>query len=160
MKRRIVLYPSAVLGRRSDTVTSDVERVVQDLKDTLEAAHGAGLSAIQIGVPLRVMVLATPFGPQELINPEIISLGGELRRVPEGCLSLPGVWESVERYSEVRVMALSGEYPVTLDLKDYEGFPLAQAFQHEYEHFNGITMADKVSNERKAEMRKAVLSLW
>lgn len=144
MKRSILIWPSAQLQDVSLPVTVEFSQseefrdLVRDMFETMYAAGGVGLSAIQIGVPLRLFVMdksgSNATAPHTFINPLIVDLFDEPALVQEGCLSLPGIYEKVERYSEVLLSHTSKDgVPLTTQLDALE----AQIVQHECEHLNG-----------------------
>ena len=108
--------------------------LLDDLKETLEEAHGAGLAAPQVGILRRaVIVMNENFEPIELINPEIIAQKGEQNGL-EGCLSVPGMWGYVKRPEWVRVRA----YDRNGKEFEVEGTGMtARCFCHEIEHLDG-----------------------
>jgi len=102
--RRILLYPSKELVEKSTVVTdfTEAQSVVEDLKDTLNVAGGVGLSAPQIGIHTRVIFVNTPEFSGEMINPVIVETSDAVS-MSEGCLSFPGIFENIDRYSKVKV---------------------------------------------------------
>jgi peptide deformylase len=162
----ILKYPHPVLRKRSEAVSQinqEVEKLIEDMRETMYEAGGIGLAACQVGVPQRVIVLdVSPMDPQHgffaLINPEIISEEGEIDH-EEGCLSVPDCLEKVKRKEKVCVRGLSPEGR-KMEIKG-EGI-LAIAIQHEIDHINGILILDRVSrlkreiyrNKLKKEKRK------
>lgn len=137
-------------------VTDDVRRLIADMFDTMYAEEGVGLAAPQVGVTDRIIVVDPrddEVEPFALINPEIVHFDDEVVRDEEGCLSIPGLKEIVERPAAVRVEATSidGE-PVAIDA---EGL-LARILQHEVDHLDGILFLDRVS----ALKRKLLLNRW
>jgi peptide deformylase len=149
----IVKYPHRILKKRSETVIEidgEVERLIQDMKETMYMAGGVGLAACQVGIPRRVIVLdVSPIDPQHsffaLINPEIISEEGEIDH-EEGCLSVPDCVEKVKRKERVCVKGLSPQ-GVETEIKG-DGI-LAIALQHEIDHTNGILILDRVSRLKR-----------
>jgi len=162
----IVKYPHSILKKRSETVEKidgEVEKLIQDMKETMYTAGGVGLAACQVGISRKVIVLdVSPIDPQHsffaLINPEIISEEGEIDH-EEGCLSVPDCLETVRRKERVCVKGLSSQ-GTQMEIKG-EGI-LAIALQHEIDHTNGILILDRVSrlkreiyrNKLKKEKRK------
>ena len=141
--RNIVKDGDPVLRKRCREVTSFDERLhvlLDDMKETLELANGAGLAAPQVGILKRVALVSVDEDFFELINPEIIAVEGE-QTDPEGCLSIPGVCGTVSRPYKVTVKAQDR------DGKEFtatgEGL-LARAFCHELDHLDGILFKDKV----------------
>jgi len=126
--------------------------LLKDMWATMAAARGVGLAAPQIGLTLRLAVIdVKPEGKSQrlvLINPEIVSLEGELND-EEGCLSLPGVYHKLRRCSRARVRALD-EHGVSRELTG-EGL-LARAFQHEIDHLDGKLYVDRLSFEERLKV--------
>jgi peptide deformylase len=149
----ILEYPDKRLREKAlsvDVVTADIQRLIDDMAETMYAAPGVGLAATQVGVLLRIFVIdcAHDEEPSDLkvfINPEILSTEGELVW-QEGCLSFPGINESVERAAKVRVRALdrSGH----LFEVEAEGL-MSVAIQHETEHLDGKLMIDHLGPVKK-----------
>lgn len=136
------------VARPVPKITKQVRTLIENMVDTLHDAEGVGLAAPQVGVSQRVVVVDVGGGIFELVNPEITeSTGSETSA--EGCLSIPGMWGDVERFTSVTVTGLdrNGE-PVTLH---GDGL-LARALQHEIDHLEGILFierAQSVYRERK-----------
>jgi len=159
----ILLWPDERLAKASkpvERVDEEVRRLVSDMFETMHAAEGVGLAAPQIGIHQRVVVLdvrprlpdSSPFA---LINPRIVQKEGN-QLFEEGCLSLPGEFEAVERAAFVRVEFLNeqGE-PQVLDC---EGF-LAVAVQHEMDHLDGVVFVDRVSSLKRELIHKRMKRL-
>jgi len=153
--RQIRTVPDPVLrqkARRVKSIDASLKKLIQDMHETLEAAHGAGLAASQVGVPLRLMVLSLPVKdkPDEkycFINPEIVKRTGE-RVVKEGCLSIPGYIGEIKRSEQVRIKGLD-ETGKEIKLRA-EGL-LAQACEHEIDHLNGVLYVDHLESQDKLE---------
>jgi peptide deformylase len=148
MLRPIVRYGSASLheqARPVEAVTADIERLVDDMVDTMYAAPGIGLAAPQIGVPLRICVIDLSAGKRggellTLINPEFVEREG-MQLEEEGCLSLPGFNATVPRpvHAVVRALDRSGRQ------RTVEGTGLlARALQHEIDHLDGRLFLDRL----------------
>jgi peptide deformylase len=122
------------------SITPNIIKLLDNMKDTMYEANGVGLAAPQIGVSKRVVVIDVGEGLLELLNPEIIAMNGE-EIDTEGCLSIPGVQGEVKRAAEVTVKALNREG------KEFEikgtGL-LARALQHEIDHLEGILFVDRL----------------
>jgi len=130
-------------AKRVRRIDPSIDRLIDDMIDTMRAAPGVGLAAPQIGVSLRVVVIETPEdGLMALINPEVVKRSGE-RRLMEGCLSVPGYQAEITRSRQVTVKALSREGK-EVRLKAVDSL-LAQALEHEIDHINGILYIDHLS---------------
>ncbi|MFO7296986.1 MAG: peptide deformylase [Pseudomonadota bacterium] len=153
-KRSIVTLPDPILrqvSRPVERVDDDVRELVEDMFETMYAAPGVGLAAVQVGVPLRVIVLdAAEEGeerrPLAMINPEILSFSEEKRVYEEGCLSIPEVRVEIERPASVHVRFLDLEGRQQ-ELKA-DGL-LATAIQHEIDHLNGRLIIDYLSRLKR-----------
>lgn len=138
----IVKIGDQVLREKAKTVfsiTNNIIKLLENMKDTMYEAKGVGLAAPQIGVSKRVVVIDAGEGLLELINPEIIWANGEETDV-EGCLSIPGIQGEVKRAAEVKVKALD-RYGQEFEVAG-TGL-LARALQHELDHLEGILFVDK-----------------
>ena len=165
MIREIRLWPDPVLRRRAlpvEAVDASVRALVNDMFETMYAAPGVGLAAPQIGVLQRVLVLDTrprqpEVQPVAMINPRIVSTEGGLSVYREGCLSIPGEAEDVERPAIVTVEFLDVEGQV--QRLQCEGL-LATAAQHEIDHLDGklyvdfLPLLQRLSMRRRAKRRK------
>jgi peptide deformylase len=149
MVRQIVKYPDPVLQRPSEPVSEfneELRTLVDDMFESMYAAHGIGLAAPQVGISKRLTVIDLSFQktPEEklvLINPEIIYREGK-QYGDEGCLSLPDIHEKVSRAAKVKVRAqdVEGKW------FEIEGDELlARAFQHEIDHLDGVLFIFRVS---------------
>ncbi|MEX0751091.1 MAG: peptide deformylase [Dehalococcoidia bacterium] len=127
-------------AKRVKKIDASIQRLIDDMIDTMRAAPGIGLAAPQIGVSLRVIVIETPDdGLLPLINAEIVKHSGE-RRLMEGCLSVPGYQAEINRSKQVTVKALDREGK-EVRIKAVDSL-LAQALEHEIDHINGILYID------------------
>jgi peptide deformylase len=137
-------------------ITPELRRLIADMFDTMYAEEGVGLAAPQVGVTDRVIVVdphddeTEPFA---LINPEILDASKETEKNEEGCLSIPGVRDMVERSMRVRVRGLSEDGEVKEF--DAEGL-LSRILQHEVDHLDGILFFDRVGPLK----RKLLLAKW
>ena len=141
--RNIVKDGDPVLRKKCREVTEFNERLhvlLDDMKETLIWANGAGLAAPQVGVLKRVAIVSVDDIFYELINPKIIKTEGE-ETSPEGCLSLPGICGTVSRPYKVTVRA-QDRFGKTFTASG-EGL-LARAFCHEIDHLDGILFEDKI----------------
>ena len=124
--------------RPVDKITPRTIQLLDDMIETMRAADGVGLAAPQVGILRRIVVIETPEGLFELINPKIIAFSGE-QESEEGCLSIPGRWGITRRPMHVTVRAMNrkGE---TVDITG-SGL-LAKAFCHELDHLDGKLYTD------------------
>jgi len=157
---QVKTFPDKVLRIKAEPVTNiddSLNKLLDDMVDTMHESKGVGLAAPQVGVSKRVIVVDTSVGEDsemiyKLINPEIISEARE-QLGEEGCLSVPGEYENVRRADQVTLKAMN------LDGDTYtieaEGF-LARVFQHEIDHLNGILFIDKLPSYKKDTLKKSI----
>jgi peptide deformylase len=163
MVREILIWPDPVLKQKARPVTKvddQVRALVKDMFETMYAAEGVGLAAPQVGILQRIIVLDTRHQqpesrPLAMINPEFVALEGETTYT-EGCLSIPGEAEDVDRaaVATVRYLDENGEAQ-TLRC---DGL-LAIAVQHETDHLDGIVFVDHVSTLKRELARKRMKKL-
>lgn len=146
-KLPIITIPDPILRKISDPVErvdAEVKRLVDDMLETMYAAPGIGLAAIQVGVPRRIVVIDAADDGEEkkplvMVNPELVALGQKTRLYEEGCLSIPDVRVEIERPETVTVRYIDR------DGKNQElaadGL-LATAIQHELDHLDGQLIID------------------
>ncbi|MCL6249587.1 peptide deformylase [Altererythrobacter sp. KTW20L] len=154
-----------------DTFDDQLKTLVDDMFETMYAAHGIGLAAIQVGIPLRVLVIdlqpddpdaepeecdhdgthhhhqPTKREPQIFINPEILDPSAETKSYQEGCLSVPDIYADVERPSACRVrwQDLQGnQHEQEMDEL------MAVCIQHEMDHLNGVLFIDHLSRLKRS----------
>jgi peptide deformylase len=150
----IITLPDPLLRQVSkpvERIDDALRRLIDDMFETMYAAPGVGLAAVQVGVPLRVIVLDASAKEEErqpicMINPEIVSLGQETRVYEEGCLSIPEVRVEIERPSSVTVRYLDREGKAQELAAD--GL-LATAIQHELDHLDGRLIIDFLSKLKR-----------
>ena len=158
----ILRYPDARLHKVASPVSSvddRIRRLVQDLADTMYAAPGIGLAATQVDVHERVIVIDTSEDKNDLlvlINPEIVASGGEKKTYEEGCLSVPGIYDDIERPGRIIVRALNvrGE---TFEL-EAEGL-LAVCIQHEMDHLQGKVFVQYLSRLKQSRIKSKMAKL-
>ena len=153
-KLPIVTLPDPILRKISepvDTVDGDIRRLMDDMLETMYAAPGVGLAAIQVGVPKRIIVLdvagedETP-QPLAMANPEIVRLSDATRLYEEGCLSIPDVRVEIERPAALTVGYVDREGK--RQEIEAEGL-LATALQHEINHLDGKLIIDFLSRLKR-----------
>jgi peptide deformylase len=141
-------------ARRVSQVDRTLQKLIDDMIETMRKAPGVGLAAPQVGVPLRLAVIEVEDKITVLINPEIVKSSGEMD-VDEGCLSVPGFWGRVNRAERVSVKGLDRNGK-ELRIRDAEGL-FAQALQHEIDHLDGHLYVDRLlpdSFQRSEPLRK------
>lgn len=153
-KLPIITLPDPLLRQASSPipkVDDAVRKLIDDMLETMYAAPGIGLAAVQVAVPRRLIVLDTAGEGEEprplaMINPEIVRLGDETRVYEEGCLSLPEVRIDIERPTTLTVQYVdrSGR----LQTLDADGL-LATAIQHEVDHLDGKLIIDFLSRLKR-----------
>jgi peptide deformylase len=161
--RPILKYGDSILlepARQVDTITPDIERLIDDMIETMYAAPGVGLAAPQVGVPLRVFVVDLSMGrdPASLIvmvNPEFISREG-LQLEEEGCLSVPGFNATVARplHAVVKGLNRDGNEQVH-EAREL----LARAFQHEMDHLDGKLFIDHLRGIKREMIVRRIRKL-
>lgn len=152
----IRLWPDPLLLRKSEPVdpakyaAGEYDQLIGDMWDTLYDVGGVGLAAVQIGVLLRICVMDVR-EQHVFVNPVIDNLEGDPEIKNEGCLSLPGVIEYVPRYGALTVSSLQKKSP-TPATRRFTGME-AQCVQHEVDHFDGITLPDKLNMTSEERLR-------
>jgi peptide deformylase len=153
-------YPERVLAKKAspvERINGELQRLIDDMIETMYAAPGIGLAAPQVNISNRLLVIDISHREEEkkiplivLINPEIVEEEG-LIESEEGCLSLPGYVANVQRAEKICVRGLdrSGK-PVEIE---GEGL-LARALQHEIDHLNGTLLIDRISRIRREFFKK------
>ena len=152
-KKQIIIEPDPILRKSFDLekVDDELRKLMDDMLETMYAAPGIGLAAVQIGILKRLIVIdiskdEEKKNPLFLINPEIISKSDKTSTFEEGCLSLPGHFAEVERPAECQIKFV-----------DYDGKErklkanglLATCIQHEIDHLNGVLFIDYLSKLKK-----------
>lgn len=149
--RNIVKLGDPILSKKSRVVENFDQKlftILDDMKDTLYKAQGAGLAAVQVGILRRIVVMDCGDGYLELINPEIVERSEEVQHETEGCLSLPGKYGVTERPKRVIVKAQNREGKWCL----YKGEDLkARCFCHELDHLDGILYTSHLVGELESD---------
>jgi len=157
--KKILTEPSPILRQKSiavDQVDGELQKLMDDMLETMYAAPGIGLAAIQVGIPKRVIVLditskEEPKNPMYFINPEVVEKSKVNSTYEEGCLSVPGQFAEIDRPNKCKIKYL-----------DYYGQPkelntqgmLATCIQHEIDHLEGILFIDYLSKLKKTMIVK------
>ena len=160
--RKIVIEPDPILRKKSESlekVDDEIRKLLDDMLETMYAAPGIGLAAVQLGILKRIIVIDISKDQEKkiplfLINPEIISRSKKTSIYEEGCLSLPGHFAEIERPAECQVKFI-----------DYDGKEkelvadglLATCIQHEVDHLNGVLFIDYLSKLKKDMIVKKLI---
>ncbi len=153
----ILEFPDARLrniAKPVTQVTDETRRIIDDMFETMYNCPGIGLAASQVDIHQQIVVIDVSEDQSEplvLINPKITVLDGEPEKMQEGCLSVPGFYEEVERIEHCKVEALdrNGE-PFEMEATGL----LAVCMQHEMDHLNGKLFVDYLSNTKRDRIRK------
>ena len=171
--KNIVIEPDPILRKKSEpleAVNNDTRKLLDDMLQTMYAAPGIGLAAVQIGILKRIIVVDVSKKDEEkkpifLINPKIIFKSKETSLFEEGCLSLPGYFAEIERPAKCKVEYI--DYNGKQTELEAEGL-LSTCIQHEVDHLNGVLFIDYLSKlkkdmiikklkKQKKEIEKAIL---
>ena len=152
--RPILTVPDArlkLVSKPVDKVDDALRALMDDMVETMYAAPGIGLAAIQIGEPIRVLVMDLAREdeepqPRHFVNPEIVWASDEIAAYEEGCLSVPEIYDEVERPTKVRVRYLNYAGDAIED--EAEGL-YAVCIQHEMDHLNGVLFIDHLSRLKR-----------
>ena len=160
--RKIVIEPDPILRKKSESlekVDDEIRKLLDDMLETMYAAPGIGLAAVQVGILKRIIVIDISKDQEKktplfLVNPEIISRSKKTSVYEEGCLSLPGHFAEIERPAECQVKFI-----------DYDGKEkelvadglLATCIQHEVDHLNGVLFIDYLSKLKKDMIVKKLI---
>lgn len=133
-------------AKRVSSIDGSIQRIINDMVETMQEANGVGLAAPQVGVSLRVVVLQMPGEePMAIINPEIVKSGGE-QEVTEGCLSIPSHFGQIKRSASVIVKGQDGTGKA---IRIRATGLMAEALEHEIDHLNGILYIDHIESQDK-----------
>ncbi len=167
----IYTYGQPVLRKVAEDITPDypnLKELVTNMYETLDASEGIGLAAPQIGLPIRLVVIDLDVLKEDLpeyagyrhafINPHIVEIdeSSEKKTMEEGCLSIPGIHESVARYTRIHVTYLDENMEVHDEW--VEGY-LSRVMQHEFDHLEGTMFVDRITPLRKQLIRSKLKQL-
>ncbi|MDG4716347.1 MULTISPECIES: peptide deformylase [Winogradskyella] len=162
----IVAYGDAVLKKEAKEIDKDypkLNELIENMYETMYGAHGVGLAAPQIGLPIRLFLVDTePFSDDEdlsekdreqmknfkktFINAQILEEEGDEWAFNEGCLSIPDVREDVFRKPKIKIQYQDENFDTHVE--EYDGL-IARVIQHEYDHIEGVLFTDKLSSFKK-----------
>jgi len=160
-------YGNAVLRKHAEPITKDypgVKELINNMLETMHHADGVGLAAPQVGLAIRLFVIDLEAFREDkpeladfkiaMINPEMLEMSEEGAVAEEGCLSIPGIHETVERSKVIKIKYLDVDFAEHVDVfYDFK----ARVIQHEYDHLEGNLFTDKVSPLRR-QMIKSKLN--
>ena len=172
----IVAYGDPVLKRVAEEIDEDhkdLDKLIQNMFETMENANGVGLAAPQIGQSIRVFIVdARPFAEEEeledderaelqnfrkvFINPIIIEEKGNDWGFEEGCLSIPNIREEVFRQSDIEIEYYTENWELVTE--KYSGI-IARVIQHEYDHIEGVLFTDHISSLKKRLLKKKLTNI-
>jgi peptide deformylase len=152
---RILTLGNETLREKSlpvKNIDGETDKLLAVMFEMLDKHKGVGLSAIQIGVPLRLFITKIGNDTRRVfINPSIIKTSEELADYEEGCLSVPGIWGKIMRPKMIRVQAWNEKgKPFTID----DDGILSRVIQHEYDHLDGALFIDKLSEVKREQLLK------
>ncbi len=151
----ILIYPDERLhkvAKKVETITEPIQKLIEDMAETMYAAPGVGLAATQVNAHVRIIVIDVSESHDQLlvlINPELIHSEGE-SKCEEGCLSVPGIYDKVERAEKIEVKALNRNGGV-FRLKA-EGL-MSVCIQHEMDHLLGKVFVERLSHLKQVRIR-------
>lgn len=165
----IYTYGNAVLRKIAEPITKtypNLDTLINNMFETMYHAEGVGLAAPQVGLPIRVIVIdLSPLKEDNpelgdfkvaMINPEMIEMSENEVNGEEGCLSVPGIHESVARSQNIKIKYLDVDF--IEHIEEYEGYK-ARVVQHEYDHLEGSLFTDKVSPIRRQLLKSKLTNI-
>ena len=161
-KCHITHYPAEVLAGRArpiEKIDDNIRHLVEKMTEIMLKNKGVGLAGPQVGVPLRIFIIsldATREAVRVYINSTVTPTTDELQPTDEGCLSVPGVYTKIRRYKKCTVTAT--DLDGNKFTEEAEGL-YARALQHEYDHIEGVTIVNRMSQTAKIAHRKKLKKL-
>jgi len=163
----IIAYGDPVLKKKASDISKNYPKLTElivNMYDTMQASHGVGLAAPQIGLSIRLFVIdASAFDDEEVkdfkevfINPIIHEEEGELWKFNEGCLSIPNVREDVQRKKILHIEYYDENW--NHKKETYKGLA-ARIIQHEYDHIEGVLFVDRISPFRKRLIKNKLIDI-
>jgi len=165
----IYTYGNSVLRKIAEPINNDypnLNQLITNMFETMYHAEGVGLAAPQVGLPIRLLVIdLEPLKEDDpelgafkcvMINPQIIERSEEVVSAEEGCLSIPGIHETVSRPESIKITYLDADFKEHTN--EFEGFK-ARVVQHEYDHLEGNLFTDKVSPIRRQLLKSKLTNI-
>lgn len=169
-----MIYPITIIGHPTlrkvaepiDQDYPDLDSIIESMFETMHSSDGVGLAAPQVNKSIRLIIIdGEPMAEDEpnlknfkkvLINPELLEEKGERKYFSEGCLSIPGIREDVERLSEITIQYYDKDF--ILHKENYDGTK-ARIIQHEYDHLQGVLFTDHISALRKKMLKTKLTAI-
>ena len=165
----IYTYGTAVLRKVAEPIDKDypgLKELISNMYETMYHAEGVGLAAPQIGKAIRLLIIdLAPFKEDDpelgsfkitMINPEMLEFGDSKVPAEEGCLSIPGIYESVMRSESIKIKYFDEDF--NQHITEFEGYR-ARVVQHEYDHLEGSLFTDKVSPIRRQLLKSKLTNI-
>ena len=165
----IYTYGTSVLRKVAEPINKDypnIKDLIANMFETMYHADGVGLAAPQVGLAIRLLVIdLLPLMEDDpelgsfkiaMINPKMLDFSEETETAEEGCLSIPGIHESVVRSSKIKIQYLNSDFEEKIEF--FDGFK-ARVIQHEYDHLEGHLFTDKVSPIRRQLLKSKLTSI-
>ncbi len=165
----IYTYGTAVLRKVAEPIDKDypgLKELISNMYETMYHADGVGLAAPQIGKAIRLLIIdLAPFKEDDpelgsfkitMINPEMLEFGDSKVPAEEGCLSIPGIYESVMRSESIKIKYFDEDF--NQHITEFEGYR-ARVVQHEYDHLEGSLFTDKVSPIRRQLLKSKLTNI-
>jgi len=162
----IYTYGNAVLRKVAEPITKEylnIKELIINMYETMHHADGVGLAAPQVGLPIRLLVIDLEAFREDkpeladfkiaMINPEMLEMSDDMVQAEEGCLSVPGIHESVPRSKSIKIRYLDADFVEHVEV--FEDFK-ARVVQHEYDHLEGNLFTDKVSPLRRQMIKSKI----
>ncbi len=160
----IVTFPEPLLKHPTkpvENIDEEIQQLIDNMAETMYAAPGVGLAAIQVGADKSIVIIDTALGQEEgkrdlqvIINPKIICTEGSVISENEGCLSVPDFRSDVKRCAAIEVEGVDREgKPIRIERDDF----LSVVLQHEIDHLNGILFIDRISKLKREMYRRRVM---
>lgn len=160
---KIYSHGTKVLKQKGEHISPEypeLQKIIEDMYNTLRHTNGIGLSAHQVGIPIKLFIVdlgevITGF-QKVFINSEIIEVSKDTETFEEGCLSFPGLFMNIERPKKVKIKYLDENFK--LHEEWFDGLP-AIVIQHEHDHTEGIVFTDRISSLRKKLIESKLLKI-
>ena len=165
----IVAYGDPVLRKKADSISHDYPKlmtIIDNMFKTMYHSQGVGLAAPQVGISIRLFVIdSTPFKEDDesadgfkrvFINPELINEEGDKWKFNEGCLSIPGIREDIERKPRLTIRYQDMNFETHIE--EFSGIK-ARIIQHEYDHLEGILFTDKLTPLKKTLLKGRLMDI-